>query len=133
MCFGNPGFRGGEGGAGMSTVQTLPQNLLDKIRHGEDYQLEYKEAESKLPKNVYDTVSSFSNREGGDIFLGVHDCGVILGCDEKEGTLPIHVRWLFCGRDENREKDTGAVGNISYHSYPCADCHAGYTKCRKDL
>jgi ATP-dependent DNA helicase RecG len=84
ICYFMPFFRGGEGEAGMSTVQTLPQNLLDKIRHGEDYQLEYKEAESKLPKNVYDTVSSFSNREGGDIFLGVHDCGVILGCDEKE-------------------------------------------------
>ena len=34
-----------------------------------------------MPKSLFDTVCSFSNREGGDIFLGVHDCGVILGVD----------------------------------------------------
>ena len=66
----------------MRNVPVLPRELLEKIRHGEDYQHEYKEAETKLPKNVYETVSSFSNREGGDIFLGVHDSGVILGCDK---------------------------------------------------
>ena len=68
----------------MQNVPMLPQDLLNKIRHGEDYQHEYKESESKLPKSLYDTVSSFSNREGGDIFLGVHDCGVILGCKVSE-------------------------------------------------
>lgn len=62
-------------------IPYITEEFLEKIRHGEDYQIEYKEAESKLPKSLYDTVSSFSNREGGDIFLGVHDCGVILGCD----------------------------------------------------
>ena len=62
----------------MSKMQ-LPEELLKKIRHGENYQIEYKEAYETLPKNVYDTVSSFSNREGGDLFLGVHDSTVIIG------------------------------------------------------
>ena len=62
----------------MSPKQ-LPEDLLEKIRHGENYQIEYKEAFDAMPKSVYDTVSSFSNRDGGDLFLGVHDCTVILG------------------------------------------------------
>jgi len=65
----------------MKTIPELPAELLDMIRHGEDYQLEYKEAKTELPKSLFDTVCSFSNREGGDIFLGVHDCSVILGID----------------------------------------------------
>ena len=65
----------------MRHIPGLPSNLLDMIRHGENYQIEYKEAKTELPKSLFDTVCSFSNREGGDIFLGVHDCGVILGVD----------------------------------------------------
>ena len=69
----------------MSAAQ-LPEELLKMIRHGENYQIEYKEAFDTLPKTVYETVSSFSNREGGDLFLGVHDCTVILGVDP--GAVP---------------------------------------------
>ena len=47
--------------------QRLPDDLLWLIRHGEDYQIEYKEAKTDLPKSLFDTVCSFSNREGGDI------------------------------------------------------------------
>ena len=65
----------------MKKIESLPEELLSLIRHGEDYQIECKEAYQELPKSLFDTVSSFSNREGGDIFLGVHDCGVILGVD----------------------------------------------------
>lgn len=62
-------------------IPVLPDELLKLIRHGENYQLEYKEAKTELPKSLFDSVCSFSNREGGDIFLGVHDVGVILGVD----------------------------------------------------
>ena len=65
----------------MKTIEALPDRLLSLIRRGENYQIEYKEAFQELPKSLFDTVSSFSNREGGDIFLGVHDCGVITGVD----------------------------------------------------
>ena len=65
----------------MKAVPIITDELLSLIRHGEDYQIEYKEAKTKIPKSLFDTVSSFSNREGGDIFLGVHDCGVIMGVD----------------------------------------------------
>lgn len=64
-----------------NTMKALPQELLKLIRHGENYQIEYKEAKTELPKSLFDTVCSFSNREGGDIFLGVHDAGVIFGVE----------------------------------------------------
>lgn len=66
----------------MTNIPALPKELLSLIRQGEDYKIEYKEATNKISKNLYDTVSSFSNREGGDVFLGVHDCCVIMGVDE---------------------------------------------------
>ena len=66
-----------------NNIPNLPENLLEKIRHGEDYRHEYKEAKMELPKTLFDTVCAFSNREGGDIFLGVHDTGVIFGVDKE--------------------------------------------------
>ena len=35
-----------------------------------------------VTKDVYDTVCSFSNRDGGHIFLGVSDDGTIIGVDK---------------------------------------------------
>lgn len=53
--------------------------LLKRIRKGEDYQTEFKKSTVDITKDVYDTVCSFSNREGGLIFLGVKDNGEITG------------------------------------------------------
>lgn len=64
-----------------SSISALPEELLALIRHGENHQIEYKEARTELPKSIFDSVCAFSNRDGGDIFLGVHDTGVILGVD----------------------------------------------------
>ena len=44
------------------------QKLLDS---GEGYTIEYKKNETKLSSDMYETVSSFSNRYGGHILLGV--------------------------------------------------------------
>lgn len=62
-------------------IPSLPQELLKLIRHGENFQIEYKEARTELPKSLFDTVCAFSNREGGDVLLGVHDTGVIIGVE----------------------------------------------------
>ena len=72
-------------------MNTLPEELLALIRKGEDYQTEYKESKIKLTKSVYETVSSFSNREGGDIFLGVDDSGVIVGVDDPTSQIASFV------------------------------------------
>lgn len=53
--------------------------LLDLIRNGENIHVEFKKSTDEINKDVYDTVCSFSNRDGGTIILGVKDNGTILG------------------------------------------------------
>lgn len=52
---------------------------LELIHSGESMTVEFKKSTSDITKDVYDTVCSFSNRNGGHIFLGVKDNGTILG------------------------------------------------------
>ncbi|MDO4289074.1 MAG: putative DNA binding domain-containing protein [Eubacterium sp.] len=55
--------------------------LLSLIHGGENLHVEFKKSTNKITKDVYDTVCSFSNRDGGMIFLGIEDNGNILGID----------------------------------------------------
>lgn len=61
----------------MLTHQEIKQ-LLDK---GEGTRIEFKEAQNGVPDTLYDTVSSFLNKEGGIILLGVTDEGIVLGLE----------------------------------------------------
>lgn len=49
------------------------------IKNGEGLHTEFKKSTTDITRDVYDTVCSFSNRDGGHIFLGVMDDGTILG------------------------------------------------------
>ena len=53
--------------------------LLNLIHNGENIRVEFKKSTDDITKDVYDTVCSFSNRDGGTIILGVKDDGTILG------------------------------------------------------
>lgn len=53
--------------------------LLKLIHGGENIRVEFKKSTDDITKDVYDTVCSFSNRDGGTIILGVKDNGAILG------------------------------------------------------
>lgn len=53
--------------------------LLRLIHGGENIRVEFKKSTDDITKDVYDTVCSFSNRDGGTIVLGVKDNGTILG------------------------------------------------------
>ena len=53
------------------------------IPSAESQTVEFKTATNAVPKSVYETVCAFSNREGGDIFLGVKDDGSIVGIERK--------------------------------------------------
>lgn len=52
--------------------------ILQLLQNGENQFIEYKESKTQLNKDVYETVCAFSNRAGGDIFLGVKDDGSIV-------------------------------------------------------
>ena len=53
--------------------------LKKLIQDGEGLTVEFKRCENEIPKSIYKTVSSFSNRYGGYILLGVNDDGIICG------------------------------------------------------
>ena len=49
----------------------LPSELLALIEQGETLTVEFKKSTADITKDTYETVCSFSNRDGGHIFLGV--------------------------------------------------------------
>lgn len=56
-------------------------DMLEMIHEGENTCVEFKKSTNEITKDVYETVCSFSNRDGGHIFLGVKDNGTILGIE----------------------------------------------------
>ncbi len=56
--------------------------ILKMINEGESHYIEFKKSTNEITKDVYDTVCSFSNRDGGYILFGVKDNGEILGINE---------------------------------------------------
>ena len=60
----------------------------EKLKHifaiGETVAVEFKQCSKGIEPDSYETVCSFLNRFGGDIFLGVDDDGIVHGLSEKE-------------------------------------------------
>lgn len=51
------------------------QEIRHLLQRGEGTRIEFKEAQNGVPATLYDTVSSFLNKEGGIILLGRIDTG----------------------------------------------------------
>ena len=58
------------------------QELRQLIADGEKIDIEFKESKEALTKDVFDSVCSFNNRNGGHILLGVNDKKEIIGVGE---------------------------------------------------
>ena len=56
-----------------------PEEIKKLIQNGEKIDVEFKESKNALSKDVYDSVCSFNNRNGGHIVLGVNDKREITG------------------------------------------------------
>jgi len=52
------------------------------IKEKENIHLEFKEATTALPGNLFETICAMLNRDGGDILLGVEDAGNVVGVEE---------------------------------------------------
>ena len=50
---------------------------------GETVAVEFKRCGNGIESDTYETVCSFLNRFGGDVFLGVLDDGTVVGVSEK--------------------------------------------------
>jgi len=59
------------------------QELKKIITAGETVKIEFKRCDGEISQSVYETVCSFSNRYGGDIFLGIDNKNKIYGVPEK--------------------------------------------------
>ena len=65
------------------------QYMDNLLKDGEGFTIEYKKSQGKLSADVFETVSSFSNRYGGHILLGVAEenyngrkVGQVIGVDK---------------------------------------------------
>ena len=58
------------------------KEIKQLIQNGEKIDVEFKESKNALTKDVFDTVCSFNNRNGGHILLGVNDKREIVGVSE---------------------------------------------------
>ena len=59
------------------------EKIKELLSNREKITVEYKEAKSAIPENVYETVCSFSNRYGGYIIFGADDDGKVIGINPK--------------------------------------------------
>ncbi|HPW59923.1 MAG TPA: putative DNA binding domain-containing protein, partial [Candidatus Rifleibacterium sp.] len=57
------------------------EKILQLIKQGEGLELEFKEARTRLNRDVFETACAFMNRIGGTILVGVSDKGEIKGID----------------------------------------------------
>ena len=65
-------------------IEKLNNELINIINEGEGITTEFKEASNRLPRNLFETVCAFLNRNGGNIFLGVSDRGEIIGVNQEK-------------------------------------------------
>ena len=62
--------------------KNVTSNDIKKIiQDGEKIDVEFKESRTALNKDVYNSVCSFNNRNGGHILLGVNDKKQVVGVE----------------------------------------------------
>ena len=59
-----------------------PERIKRLLKEKENIRLEFKEAATALPGNLFETICAMLNREGGDILLGIDDNGNVVGINE---------------------------------------------------
>lgn len=64
------------------------QELVTHIRAGEGISTEFKRCGNHPERDFFETVCSFANRQGGNVFLGVEDDGTVVGV-QKDAALDI--------------------------------------------
>ena len=60
------------------------ERIRELIAHGENERVEFKSAVGGVPKNLFETISAFLNKNGGIVLLGVKDGGAFSGLSRAE-------------------------------------------------
>lgn len=60
-------------------MNQISKNIFKLLNKGESSTIEFKTAKKNLPDNLFETICSMLNRNGGHIFLGVKDDGQVIG------------------------------------------------------
>ena len=72
----------------MKKDNVMDINTLESIlKIGETVAVEFKRCGNGIENDTYESVCSFLNRFGGDLFLGVLDNGEVKGIPEKSAIL----------------------------------------------
>ncbi|WP_056976382.1 RNA-binding domain-containing protein [Lacticaseibacillus sharpeae] len=88
-------------------VQQIPNEFKKMLDDGvESDTIEFKAAQGedglgRVPKSIYETICSFSNHFGGNIFLGVDDSGQILGLTVERAKL-MRKDLILAAQSENK-------------------------------
>ncbi|OGX86778.1 hypothetical protein BEN47_12395 [Hymenobacter lapidarius] len=77
------------------------ENIAPLLRQGEGIGIEYKHARRGLPRDVFESVCAFLNRQGGHLILGADNAGAPLGVDEAEAD---HLQRDFAALSNNPTK-----------------------------
>lgn len=71
----------------------MPEEIENLIKQGESQNIEFKDSLS-LKREIGETVSAFSNTNGGTILIGVSDFGEIIGIEVGKMTLEDLANYL---------------------------------------
>ena len=77
------------------------------LKQKENIRLEFKEAVTALPGNLFETICAMLNRDGGDIMLGVQDNGKVLGVNQTN--MPTLVTNLVNLSNNNQKLDPAFI------------------------
>jgi ATP-dependent DNA helicase RecG len=77
------------------------ENLERLLLQGEGISIEFKQARRGLPRDVFESVCAFLNRQGGHLFLGASNEGQPTGVDEAEAD---HLQRDFAALSNNQTK-----------------------------
>jgi ATP-dependent DNA helicase RecG len=77
------------------------ENLERLLQRGEGISIEFKQARRGLPRDVFESVCAFLNRQGGHLLLGASNDGQATGVDEAEAD---HLQRDFAALSNNPTK-----------------------------
>ena len=87
------------------------------LQDGEGISTEFKRCGNKPESDVFETVCSFANRQGGNIYLGVRDDGTIEGVSKRD-SLSIRRNMINVA---NNHKLFNSAPALQFESIDCGE------------